>query len=79
MWEVFHNFVKAKGHWAVTVSKVKGHATEEMVAQGRVKPEEKEGNDMADKIADQGIAARGKAVVVAFVVEHGVMTRACIE
>ncbi len=45
------------------MSKVKGHATEEMVAQGRVKPEEKEGNDMADKIADQGIAAHGKAVV----------------
>ena len=63
LWEVFHSFVKAKGHWAVAVSKVKGHATDDMVAQGRVKPEEKEGNDMADKVADEGIAAHGKAVV----------------
>ena len=36
------------------ISKVKGHATEEMVSEGKVKAEDKEGNDKADEAADQG-------------------------
>ena len=36
------------------ISKVKGHATEEMVSEGKVKVEDKKGNDKADEAADQG-------------------------
>ena len=44
----------AKGPRSVRVTKVKGHATDEMVNEGRVKPEDKAGNDVADKAADKG-------------------------
>ena len=36
------------------VPKVKGHATNEMVAEGKVREEDKEGNDISDKAADKG-------------------------
>ena len=36
------------------ITKVKGHATEEMVQQGKVKAEEKKGNDYDDEAADAG-------------------------
>ena len=39
---------------SVKVSKVKGHATVAMVADGRVRREDKEGNDAADIAADFG-------------------------
>ena len=39
---------------SVKVSKVKGHATDAMVAQGKVGREDKEGNDAADIAADFG-------------------------
>ena len=37
---------------SVRVSKVKGHATEAMVAEGKVRKEDKDGNDAADIAAD---------------------------
>ena len=39
---------------SVKVSKVKGHATDTMVADGRVRGEDKAGNDAADMAADFG-------------------------
>ena len=39
---------------SVRVSKVKGHATDAMVAEGKVRREDKEGNDAADIAADFG-------------------------
>ena len=44
---------------AVKISKVKGHATEDMVNQGKVKREHKEGNDAADEAADIGVDQHG--------------------
>ena len=35
--------------------KVKGHATQDMVEQGKVKAEDKEGNDKADEQANQAV------------------------
>ena len=39
---------------AVKLTKVKGHATQEMVEKGDVQPEDKEGNDEADGAAEKG-------------------------
>ena len=36
------------------VTTVKGHATQEMVAEGKVEEEEKKGNDESDKAAGMG-------------------------
>ena len=62
LWEMFVQTVKAKGHQAIRVSWVKGHATKEMVNKGKVLARDKEGNDMADLVADQGVAMFGKDV-----------------
>ena len=60
LWEAFHDAVKAKGHKSIAITKVKGHATEDMVIKGKVKTEDKEGNDFADKVAVKAIAEHGK-------------------
>ena len=57
LWDWFARLVQAKGPEAVQLSKVKGHATDEMVNQGKVKKEHKEGNDASDEAADIGGAA----------------------
>ena len=54
LWEAFANSVKAKGVGTVGLTKVKGHATNEMVAEGSVQKDDKEGNDMADDAANKG-------------------------
>ncbi len=41
MWRTFEEACKAKGLQAIAVSKVRGHATEELVRDQKVKPEEK--------------------------------------
>ena len=43
----------AKGPKTVKVTKVKGHATIEMVEEGKCKPEDKAGNDKSDSVADK--------------------------
>ena len=43
-----------RGPWSVTITKVKGHATQEMVDEGKVEEEEKKGNDGSDEAADLG-------------------------
>ena len=48
------NMVLYRSASSVKVSKVKGHATDALVAEGRVLKEDKEGNDAADIAADFG-------------------------
>ena len=43
-----------KGEGSLKASKVKGHATEEMVEEGKVRRKDKEGNDISDEGADRG-------------------------
>ena len=54
LWEHTQKMVEAKGPKSVSYRKVKGHATEEVVASGKVTREDKEGNDEADSAADRG-------------------------
>ena len=51
---MFAKLVRQRGPNSAKVTKVKGHATEEMVQQGKVKAEEKKGNDHADEAVDAG-------------------------
>ena len=55
LWEIFHEVIKQKGHLAVKLTKVKGHATEEHIKEGISKQRDKEGNDYADQNADRGV------------------------
>ena len=54
LWEQFQKTVEAKGPKWVKLRKVKGHATDEMVDEGKVEGHEKLGNDKADISADKG-------------------------
>lgn len=51
LWELFANIVEERGPHSVTITKVKGHATKEMVEDGKVEEEEKRGNDVSDEAA----------------------------
>ena len=48
---------------SVRVSKVKGHATDAMVAEGKVRREDTEGNDAADIAADFGRLRQPEGVI----------------
>ena len=52
-----------RGLDTVRISKVKGHADEDMVLHGRVRREDKFGNDAADEAADFGRRRVGPAVI----------------
>ena len=54
LWEVFVDLVRQRGPHTVNITKVKGHATKEMVDQGEVQEKDKQGNDAADVAADFG-------------------------
>jgi hypothetical protein len=54
LWRSLEEAMIAKGPGAFKVSKVKGHATDEMVSAGKVKEEDKTGNDVSDEAADKG-------------------------
>ena len=54
LWEVFADIASQRGPWSVTITKVKGHATQEMVDEGKVDEEEKKSNDGSDEAADLG-------------------------
>ena len=60
LWEHFYNAVVAKNPKAVKVTWVKGHATEEHVANGITTRRNKEGNEKADETADLGSDLHGK-------------------
>ena len=40
LWQVFHNTLKMKGPDSFKATKVKGHATQEMVEGGKVRPQD---------------------------------------
>ncbi len=63
LWSIFFQVVATKGHASVRFTKVKGHATDEMVDQGRVLPEDKRGNDRADEVANEGVGIFGKDII----------------
>ena len=54
LWGKFMETVKAKNPKAVKLTKVKGHATEEMVESNLVEADDKHGNDQADTAAEKG-------------------------
>ena len=54
LWGSFQKAVAAKNPEAVKLTKVKGHATSEMVQQGAVRFDDKHGNDQADIAAEKG-------------------------
>ncbi len=62
LWQSLYNTLKAKGPGTFRATKVKGHATNAMVESGAVKPEDKHGNDEADKYANEGVLLYGKDV-----------------
>ena len=49
-----NNAIQVKGCDTVRLTTVKGHATDDMVKQGQVNQEGKEGNEEADDSADRG-------------------------
>ena len=53
LWQQVHALMLARGD-DVAISKVKGHATAQDVAAGRVTQRDKQGNDSADKLATNG-------------------------
>ena len=54
LWEAFTNIVRCRGPGTVTITEVKGDATEEMVQEGTVTLPDKLGNDRADIAAEKG-------------------------
>ena len=63
LWSVYHKHAKIKGVHAINISKVKGHATQQMVDNKTVRECDKKGNDMADKAAEQGVNLLGLPLV----------------
>ncbi len=49
--------IQARGPHSIMVSKVKGHSTDQQVADGTVRTEDKQGNDTADAAAEAGVDA----------------------
>lgn len=60
LWEQFQNTVEAKGPKWVKLRKAKGHATDEMVDEGKVERHEKLGNDKADVNAGKSATEEDK-------------------
>ena len=60
LWEMFAKAVDARGPGYTRISKAKGHATQEMVDEGKVQKEEKKGNDQADTGAERGAVTMQK-------------------
>ena len=65
LWSLFARLVKSKGPEAVRLTKVKGHTTDEMVSQGKVTKEQKEGNGAAYEAANFGVEQHGNTFLEA--------------
>ena len=61
--EHFYEVVKAKGAQAINITWVKGHAIDKHVEKGITTEVNKEGNHIADEVADLGTALHGKDIV----------------
>ena len=60
LWHTYWQHAKAKGTKAIKITKVKGHATSDMIKAGQVQQVDKDGNDKADELADEAIDLFGK-------------------
>ena len=63
LWHLYFQHATAKSATAITITKVKGHATDNMVETGQVQIQDKVGNDKADEAADEGVALFGDPLV----------------
>ena len=63
LWYMYYQHATAKTTTAITITKVKGHATDNMVDTGQVAAADKLGNDKADKAADEGVALFGSPTI----------------
>ena len=57
LWEQAWQAVRRRGSGNQKLRKVKGHATAKDIELGRSTAEDKEGNDISDKLADKGVEA----------------------
>ena len=57
LWEQAWLAALERGTGNQPLSKVKGHAAEKDIEKGISNPEDKEGNDVSDKLADKGVEA----------------------
>ena len=64
IWGEFWEILEARGARTVRITKVKGHATEEDVQDGRATKEDKEGNDQADAAANKGARSMQEGFVI---------------
>ena len=55
LWELFWRTIRERSPYSIQISKVKGHATDQQVAEGKVRRTDKIGNDKADEAADEGV------------------------
>eukprot|EP00969_Alexandrium_andersonii_P047862 2100401-Alexandrium_andersonii.AAC.1 len=60
VWQKIVEATRARGVQSVRVCKVKGHATSLHIESGQVRPQDKRGNDQADRFAGMGVSARGE-------------------
>ena len=63
LWAMLHRYLQAKGAHAVAFSKVKGHATDSDVMEGKVRADDKKGNDHADAAAETAVQQYGEVLV----------------
>ena len=63
LWKWFAKVAEAKGVKAVKLTKVKGHATDKMIREGKVTQEQKDGNDGSDEAADMGVDQHGNQLL----------------
>ena len=59
LWEDFVKAAKAKNAYAIRITKVKGHVTDEQVTNKDYRLVDKLGNDQADAAADIGVKVHG--------------------
>ena len=62
LWSKVENTVKANTPKTITHTKQKGHATQQMVDEGKVDADDKEGNRQSDRAADKGVVEEQKEV-----------------
>ena len=60
VWGTVHELVQQRGAHTSKCTKVKGHATAAIFADGRVRPQDQRGNDGADATVGRGYATYGQ-------------------
>ena len=67
LWQKVWLAILAKGPDAIAVTKMKGHAKEEHIAQGITTINDEYGNDEADAVVDQAVRNHARGMVNASV------------